>query len=110
MYKGYIYDIFKAPNKVIAVSSYAGKTVRGVAKCAPNDKFDADKGADLAMARCGLKIAEKREARAEKKYAEALKIFKEAEAYRDKMEKYYNDAQEAAIDAQNFLDKVLEDM
>lgn len=110
MYNGYVYDIFTAPNKVIAVSSYAGKTVRGVAKCAPNDDFDEDKGADLAMARCGLKIAEKREARAEKKYAEALRIYREAEAYKDKMEKYYNDAQEAVVDAENFLDAVLEDM
>ena len=45
---------------VVAVSSYAGKTVRGVAKCDPRDTFDIEKGKELAAARCNEKIAEKK--------------------------------------------------
>ena len=44
---------------VVAVSSYAGKTVRGVAKCDPRDTFDIEKGKELAAARCNEKIAYK---------------------------------------------------
>jgi hypothetical protein len=47
-------------NVVVAVSSYAGEKVRGVAKCAPEDGFDLEKGKKLAIARCALKIAKKR--------------------------------------------------
>lgn len=52
-------------SKVIAVSSFAGQTVRGVAKCAPNDEFDLEYGKRLAAARCVAKIADKRMNRAE---------------------------------------------
>lgn len=47
-------------NIVVAVSSYGGEKVRGVAKCAPEDGFDLEKGKKLAIARCALKIAKKR--------------------------------------------------
>ena len=45
---------------VVAVSTYAGETVRGVAKCAPEDEFDLAKGKKLAAARCAKKVAKKR--------------------------------------------------
>ena len=71
MIKNPCYRIYETPNKVIAVSSFAGQTVRGVAKCNPADEFDAEKGAALAAARCGLKIAQKRTKRAYAKVDEA---------------------------------------
>jgi len=46
---------------VVAVASYAGKRVRGVAKCSEMDEFDLAKGEKLAAARCNLKIAKMRE-------------------------------------------------
>lgn len=46
---------------VVAVASYAGKRVRGVAKCSDKDEFDLAKGKKLAAARCNLKIAKMRE-------------------------------------------------
>ena len=46
---------------VVAVASYAGKRVRGVAKCSEMDEFDLAKGERLAAARCNLKIAKMRE-------------------------------------------------
>lgn len=47
-------------NMVVAVSSYKGRTIRGVAKCSEEDEFDLETGKKLAAARCALKIAEKR--------------------------------------------------
>lgn len=46
---------------VVAVASYAGKRVRGIAKCNEMDEFDLAKGEKLAAARCNLKIAKMRE-------------------------------------------------
>ena len=54
--------------RVIAISSFAGRTVRGIAKCHPNDPFDVEYGKKLAAARCNAKIAEKRWKRARDKY------------------------------------------
>ena len=57
--------------KIIAVATYAGKTVRGVAICDPKDTFDPDFGKKLAAARCEAKVALKRLNRATVKYNEA---------------------------------------
>ena len=54
------YHFFVAGKKVVAVSSYAGQTVRGVAICSEADAFDLQKGKELAAARCSAKIARKR--------------------------------------------------
>ena len=74
MIKNPSYRIYETPNKVIAVSSFAGQTVRGVAKCNPADEFDPEKGTALAIARCDTKIAEKRMKRACSKVDEAKAI------------------------------------
>lgn len=59
------------PFKVIALSTYCGKTVRGIAKCDPRDEFDEHTGMRLAAARCNMKVAEKRYKRAHAQYLEA---------------------------------------
>lgn len=46
--------------EVIAISHYAGQTIKGVAKCSPNDEFDLEYGKRLAAARCNQKVCEKR--------------------------------------------------
>ena len=58
--------------KIIAVSSYAGKTVKGTAKCDPRDTFDEDYGKECAAARCSAKIAEKRFKRAKLEQKKAV--------------------------------------
>lgn len=51
------YKIFtNSANDVIAVSTYAGKTVKGIAKCDPRDTFDIDKGVEIAEARCARRL------------------------------------------------------
>ena len=47
------------------MSTFAGKTVVGVAHCAPADEFNIEIGKKIAAARCSVKIAEKRMKRAE---------------------------------------------
>lgn len=95
-------------NKVIATSTYAGRTVRGVAKCSDEDKFDLEKGKQLAAARCETRVATKRCQRANKKLIEARKAAIKAMDHYMKMEQYYNDAKEAVTDAIVAENQILE--
>ena len=104
MFTNYKYVV--TPNKVIALSSYAGRTVRGVAKCHPGDTFDVEVGKALAAARCNEKVAAKRYARAQKKYNEMCKEYQE---YLNKVQKtcnYLRDSYEAYKEAKEIVSKV----
>lgn len=95
------------PYQVIAVSTYAGRTVKGVAKCDPHDTFDLEAGKKLAAARCNLAVAQRRERRAASKYAEATLDFMYAHRHQDNMKDYYRDSvyglEEAAMEVQDLL-------
>ena len=84
-----MYKFVHLKNCVIAISTYAGKTVKGEAACHPDDEF----GEKLAEARCRVKVAKKRAARAKKKYIEAEKMMKDAVRYLTKMSNYSSDAE-----------------
>lgn len=99
MYTDYNYRYVVTPTKVIALSTYAGRTVRGVAKCHPDDKFDEEFGKKLAAARCNQKIASKRYERAFRKYQFMSNVIKEAEAEFKKTCDYLRDAAAAEHDA-----------
>lgn len=86
------YKFYINGSRVIAVSTYAGKTVRGVAVCHAGDTFSLEKGKKLAALRCAEKIAKKRVARANRKVDEAYWAYVDAEAYLDKMVDYKDDA------------------
>lgn len=88
------YRFVVADNKVIALSTYAGKTVRGVAICSPEDIFDLEYGKRLAAARCNEKVCAKRRLRAAKKRIEAEYNFILAREQLRKMSNYYSDALE----------------
>lgn len=91
------YQFYRTGNKIIAVSTYEGKTVRGYAKCAPEDKDNEWYGRVLAAARCNAKIAKKRWNRAKKKveksYEDMLalhqKLGKNQDYERDSRMAYY---------------------
>lgn len=108
--KPYNYTIIHNNNTTIAYSTFAGKTVKGYAKRDPEDSFDEVIGDRLATARCGLKIAKKREKYAVKKYEEAKIEMIKAIGYFNKMESYATDAIEARLDAEDELAEVLEDI
>lgn len=87
------YQIYNAGDrKIIAVSRYGGKVVRGVAKCSPGDEFDAEKGEKLARLRCDEKIAIKRVARSKEAYADACAALAKAQARVAAMSEYMKDA------------------
>lgn len=71
----YRFNIDTDHKVVVALGSFAGKVVTGVARCAPEDMFDIEKGKRLAAARCTAKIAEKRV-----KYAKACATAAASEA------------------------------
>ena len=96
--------------KVIAVSTYAGKVVRGVAKCDANDTFSLEKGKELAAARCNQKIAKKRLTRAENKRREIIKENHKIVIAIKKVFRYKEDSEKALIDAENIVASILATM
>lgn len=92
--------------KIIVVSRYAGKVVRGVAKCAPGDAFDAEKGEKLARLRCDEKISEKRVARSQEAYADACEALVKAQKRVAAMKDYMEDAAAEYADVKAELAKV----
>lgn len=104
------YKFYTNGSRVIAVSTYAGKTVRGVAVCHAGDKFSLETGKKLAALRCAEKIARKRVARAYKKVDESYWAAVDARDYFDKMVKYKDEAfdelAEVVIAKNNMLDNL----
>ena len=101
------YRFYTNGNKVVAVSTYAGKTVRGVAKCAPEDTFDLEKGKEIAAARCAVRIAQKRYARAESKANAAFIAREQAKALSEDMDEYLMSAGNELMDTQDHLASIL---
>ena len=97
----------KGEHKVIALSTYAGKTVRGVAICSADDSFSLDKGKELAAARCALKVARKRVNRADDKLQEAVTMSILADKYLEDMQDYFEDAIKGEQAAEDALSNVL---
>ena len=95
---------------VVAISTYAGKNVKGYAKVHPGDEFCWEKGRDLAIARCNAKIAEKRHKRAQKKMAEAQKLLTEAQKYLMDMTEYVCDSADELADAKANVAKLMDNM
>lgn len=95
---------------VYAVSSYCGKTIKGVAKCDPKDTFDLEKGKKLAAMRCNVKICALRAKRMKKKVDEAQKELVNATCYLSNMEDFKSDADAsyhtAIKELTNFMDKI----
>ena len=93
--------------QVTAISSYAGKTVKGYAKCDPNDEYFEGSGMVLAAARCNEKIAKKRVACSEARLNEAREQLKKAEKLVADMIDYHNDAINKYAEAQNEVEDIL---
>ena len=87
------YKFYASGNKVVCVSSYAKRAVRGVAKCnLEQDTFELETGKKLAQLRCDKAIALKRHKRASEQYLAAMKAYEDAEKNMLKMRKYFEDS------------------
>ena len=106
-YKYFQYKNENGGTTIAAASTYGGHTVKGYAKCNPEDKFDFEKGQELAAARCNMKIANKRVARAAEKYMEAVALVAEAQLHFEEMKQYYMDAVDQADEASENLKNIL---
>ena len=104
------YRFYFAGNKIIATSTYAGRTVRGVSICHPEDTFNQMTGKKLAAARCNEKIAAKRYVRAQAKYIEACEARDIALAQVDKMKEYMNDSFIAMNEASQACDNIIKEI
>lgn len=104
------YHFFTSKNKIVAVSTYAGKSVRGVAKCDPRDEFDMEKGRALAAARCAERVATKRQARAKAEFNRAYANFAKAQKRLEDMNVYMVDSKKAVIAAKENINTILKDM
>lgn len=101
------YKFYRSDNKVIALSSFAGKTVKGTAKCDPSDTFSAEFGEKLAAARCDVKVATKRFKNARAKLYAANEAFEKAKKHFMNMSAYYDDSAKRLTDADNEVKKLL---
>lgn len=99
------YRFIQTGNKVICISTYAKKVVKGIAKCSPNDEFDLEFGKELAKLRCDVKIADKRANRAAEKYIEAEDNLYEANQYFCNMKDYYFDSERKYAEAMDKLNE-----
>ena len=109
-YKYHCFTDSKGAPTVVAVSTYAGRTVRGIAKCDPRDNYSLDEGKKLAAARCNAKISTKRMKRAYGKMIEAGRQLDEAQVYYERMRTYFNDASKESAFAANEVDCLIKEM
>lgn len=91
----YKYKIDEEKRTIVAMSTFAGRTVVGVARCADTDEFNIETGKKLAAARCSVKIAEKRMKRAEECHSFATDCVKFWTEHLEKMKHYDADSTEA---------------
>ena len=76
--------------KVMCISHYAGRAVKGIAKCSPDDRWDISYGKALAKARCDMKIAELRFKNYEKLCDELDREYEKLDVKKRKRAKYFD--------------------
>lgn len=102
--KKYFYGI--GENKIVCVSTFAGKAIRGVAKCDPDDTFNIEDGKKLAYARCDVKVAEKRLQFAKKRFEEATIAHLEAKKIFESRQSRYEAEVKKLEEAKAALEKI----
>ena len=97
-------------SEIIAMSTYAGKIVKGKAIQHENDTFNYETGKKLAIARCAAKIAIKRRKRAKKLLDAAKSQLNAAMRYVNKMCDYYTDACAEVEETQAAVENILSEI
>ena len=91
---------------VVAVSTYRKKTVRGVAKCSPQDTFNLEAGKALAKARCDRKIADMKV----KNMINLSKLYKDAMNYYWEKSKKFHECSVSAMEDRKAAEKEIENI
>lgn len=82
-----------AANLIVCTTNYKGQTIRGVAKCSPDDNFDIETGKKLAYLRCRLRYMKKKAKRARAAYGEAVVAEAKARDHLRDMTEFMQDAE-----------------
>ena len=98
-YKFYQFYVDEKNRQVIAVTHYAGRTIRATAKCHPDDIFDLEMGKKVAVAKAEIKVAKAKKRSAVVSYLDAAVIADAAHAHFNDMKQYYMDAIDQLDDA-----------
>ena len=107
-YKYATYTDKEGRKVVIAISHHAGKVVRGVAKCHPEDNFDIEKGKAIASARCNAKVCAKRLVDAQDRMEQAKSLLDQAQNYYLMAKDKYWDCVSDMVEAEAHLESLLE--
>ena len=95
--------------KIICVTHYRGKAIRGVAKCSPNDNFNEEKGKEIAKLRCEYKLEKKRFNDFEKRYIKICNEKKRIQWQFEKICKNFTDSNVKCSCIEEELKEVLRD-
>lgn len=113
----YTFKTYKQKNEdgttstvVVAISTYAGKSVKATARCMESDEFSLEKGKRLAAARCDLKVCLKRRARAFKRFSEAMQNYEIISNEYNRMGNYYSDATAEVEDSMRRLEAIEQEL
>lgn len=94
--------------EIIAISSFQGKTIKGRAKCHPEDLFNSDIGEMLAALRCNQKICEKRYETVRDYFFELKNEIENLSKKIEKVEENFYKAEEEYEEANNLLQNYIE--
>ena len=87
----FYYDLKCDIKKVICVTYYKGKPIKGIAKCAPCDDFDISVGEKLAYLRCKNKFLKRKSEQATSAYSKAVVAAGKAEMNRLNAIDFFNE-------------------
>ena len=105
------YNIYEdGKGKVIVVSYYEGRCVRGIAKCSPADEYNAAIGVTLAQTRCDAKIAVLKKKKRIKELENADAVFHKAREEYLKKKQHVDNAIKECEEADNLVQRFLDDL
>ena len=90
---------------IVCTTLYKGQMVRGVAKCNPDDEFDAELGKKLAYLRCKKKFARKKLKHALRVERDAIIFEARAKYNLDKACDFASDSEDQLLNAINELNE-----
>ena len=100
----YTYNI--SDKKVYCMTYYAGKTIKGIAKCDPEDTFNEQSGKDLSKARCDVKLTKKKLDRCNKRVLLAAAELEAAQKRYNNALKYQDEALVTYMNARDSLEEL----